>query len=438
MRHIINRNWLLLVLLILAAFVRFWAAPLSAGPDGAQFWAFAKVFQQYGLDFYRYADARIPIFPFQGWGYVYPPVWLLMLRLALFAAPSSFADSSVIDTNWRLAMKTPIIIADLAIGCLLYYAISGSKWRKLLFAGLWLFNPIAWYESAVFGQFDAIAAAFLLGSIIALEQGKDRLAFLLAALAVLTKQHTFIAVALMVVTSARGMSRRCLFTNCVIFMGIVLLFSVPFLLTGNSLTYAWSILFPGQDPTYQTPLMYAFSGVGALLTYLHNVFGWETRNLLQLCLPVLVIALFVAMVLSYIKRVTPIRAMLIGILLFITIFYRINYQYLVVYIPLALLIASRTSYKSERAIAILLALFPAVWLWLFYLPGWFIEFNPAHPWVASIFTLLGLAHYDIPDLVYVSFALVLMCLALTYVFLAFLKWHSEFPQLKTRKATKLT
>ncbi|MFH1032155.1 MAG: hypothetical protein V1767_06305 [Chloroflexota bacterium] len=419
------RLLLLILALVIAAFVRFWAAPLSAGPDVAQFWAFAKVFQQHGLDFYRYANARTPIFPFQGWGYVYPPVWLLILRLSLFAAPASFASSSVIDTSWRLAMKTPIIFADLAIGCLLYWTVSGSKLRKLIFASLWLLNPVAWYESAVFGQFDAIATAFLLGSIIALEQGKDRLAFLLAALAVLTKQHTLLAVVMMIVSVARSMDRRRFIINCAIGVGIVLLFSIPFLLTGNFLSYARSVLLPGQSPNYQTPLMYAFSGVGALLTYLHNVFGWETRNLLQLCVPVLVAVLLAAIILSYIKQIAPIRSMLIGILLFMAIFYRINYQYLVVYIPLALLIASRTSYKSEKVIALLLALFPAAWLWLFYLPGWFIEFNPAHPWVASTFAPLGLAHYDIPDLVYVSFALVIMCLALTYVFLAFLKWHRE-------------
>lgn len=65
---------LFIIVLALAAFLRFWAAPLSAGQDVAQFWAFAKVFQDYGLDFYRYADARLDIFPYAGWGFFYPPV----------------------------------------------------------------------------------------------------------------------------------------------------------------------------------------------------------------------------------------------------------------------------------------------------------------------------------------------------------------------------
>ncbi len=83
-RHVGNKLHLLAlgVVLALAAFFRFWAAPLSTGPDVAQFWAFAQVFQLHGLDFYRYANASIDIFPFEHWGFVYPPVWLLILRLS--------------------------------------------------------------------------------------------------------------------------------------------------------------------------------------------------------------------------------------------------------------------------------------------------------------------------------------------------------------------
>lgn len=162
---------LFIIVLALAAFLRFWAAPLSAGQDVAQFWAFAKVFQDYGLDFYRYADARLDIFPYAGWGFFYPPVWILILGLALVFVPSSSIAGHMIDTGWRVAEKTPIILADLAIGVLIYKAVPGSKMRKLLFASLWLLHPAAWYESAVFGQFDAIAAAWLLGSVILLMRG---------------------------------------------------------------------------------------------------------------------------------------------------------------------------------------------------------------------------------------------------------------------------
>jgi hypothetical protein len=88
-----------------AAFIRFRVAPLSAGPDVAQFWSFTEVFRLYGLDFYRYAGATLEIFPFQYWAYVYPPVWLLILAVARLTVPLSSATDSMVDA---VPMKTPI------------------------------------------------------------------------------------------------------------------------------------------------------------------------------------------------------------------------------------------------------------------------------------------------------------------------------------------
>ena len=119
------------LILAAAAFIRFRVAPLSAGPDVAQFWSFAEVFRLYGLDFYRYASAEMEIFSFQYWAYVYPPIWLLLLALARLAAPLSSATGTMVDASWRLAMKTPIIMADLAIGGLLYWAIPGPKMAQI-------------------------------------------------------------------------------------------------------------------------------------------------------------------------------------------------------------------------------------------------------------------------------------------------------------------
>jgi len=423
--------------LVLAALCRLWAAPISAGPDVVQFWAFAKVFQIHGLDFYRYADATAAFFPFKGWGFVYPPIWLLLLGLALLAAPTSVVihaplDRSwpanlfvhaIEDSGWQLAMKTPTIIADMAIGCLLYWAVPGSRLRKLLFASLWLFHPTSWYESAVFGQFDAIAAAFLLAAIILLERGRDRLAFLFAGLAVMTKQHTLVPIAVMAVIFARQVSWRRLGSNLAILAGVVIVISIPFLLTGNFSAYAHSLFLPGQAPGYQVPLVFAFSGSGALLTYLHDVFGWETTRFLPLTIPIMLIGILAVLIFSYRRAITPAQGALAGFLVFIGLSYQVNYQYLIVYIPLALLVAARTQYRGERVLTLVLALLPAVWLWLSGVAAWFNFLNPISPRVNLIFARIGLAHQALPDYIYVSFALVLMALYLAYIVCLFTRWQ---------------
>jgi Glycosyltransferase family 87 len=417
------------IVLIIAALIRLWAAPTSAGPDVAQFWAFAKVFQQHGLDFYRYADAQLDIFPMKGWAYVYPPIWLLISKICLFFAPSStaysIAGTVTVSPAWRLAVKIPIIAADLAIGLLLYWGVPGSKNRKLLFATLWLLHPTAWFESGVFGQFDAIAAAFLLTAIIFLLKGKDRLAFLFAGLAIMTKQHTLIAVGMMVIVCKQSMSWRRLLTNCAVTAGVVAAISLPFLVTGNFYAYLHAIVLPGQGSGYQSPLCFCFSGPGALLTYLHNVFGWDTTTWISFTVPLMIVCLGATAILCYFRRITPLQGALAGFLVFISLSYQVNYQYLIVYIPLALLLASRTQFKLERIFALVIAILPAVWVWLDDVPWWFHNMSPDFFWPNRILAHIGLPDRYLPDWTYVAFACLLMCTGLAYAVLAFTRWYKK-------------
>jgi hypothetical protein len=412
-----------------AAAARAIAAPLSATQDMAQFWSFAQLFKEHGLDFYQYAGGTEPINPWQGWGYVYPPIWVLLLGLAVVAAPGAGAGQDFVDTAWRVAMKAPIITADLAIGIILFIAVPGSRWKKLFFASLWLLNPVAWYNSSVFGQFDAIAAALLIGSLVLLERGQDRWAFAVAALAILTKQHTAIPLFFMMAVTFRTMRWRRFAGNLAIFGAVVAAFSIPFMVTGNAEEYVRAVLLPGQAPAYQEPLVYAFSGSNALLTYLHNVNAWDTVGWLQYNTPILVIAIIGGLALSYFKRLSPLRAMLIGILFFIAIFYRINYQYLVIFIPLALLAAARTSYILERILAVFLAVFPAVWLWYFNVSFWFYYVTPVYPAAADFFNPIGWTHETSADRVYVIIAMTIMALSLAYIAFAFTRWRQPLTPL---------
>ena len=418
---------ILVFVFAVAAFIRIWAAAISSGPDVPQFWAFAKVFQTHGFDFYRYADAQLDIFPMKGWGFVYPPIWLLISRVSLFFAPSSHlinvGGNLIADPTWRLAIKMPIIAADLAIGLLLYWGVPGSKRRKVLFASLWLLHPTAWFESGVFGQFDAVAAAFLLTCVILLMKGKDRLAFVFAGLAIMTKQHTAAAVVLIVIICARNMNFKRLLTNCAITAGVIAVISIPFLVTGNLIPYARSIFIAGSPPGYQDPLVFAFSGLGSLLTFLHDTFFWENTRLISLTIPLLVITFILTAILSYKRWITPLQGALAGFLVFVAFYYRVNYQYLIIYIPLALLLASSTKYKFERVFVLVVAMLPAVWIWITNIPWWFHDTQPGYAWVPGMFRHIGLLQRYLPDWVYVVFAGVIMCTSIAYVVLAFTKWR---------------
>jgi hypothetical protein len=136
-------------------------------------------------------------------------------------------------------------------------------------------------------------------------------------------------------------------------------------------------------------------------------------------------------ILAYFRKISLLRGALIGYLLFEAFFYRINYQYLVISVALAVLVAARTTYRSECILALLLAVFPASWMLLFDNSFWFNYLEPHNPWVRPIFDSLGLIRGGVPDCGYVAFALVLMGLSLAYVFCVFLKWHQPLKSLMT-------
>ncbi len=417
-RFLERRWWLFLAIaaaaLLFAGFIRIWAAPISAGPDVAQFWGFAKLFQIHGLDFYQHADGYDSILPTPGWGFVYPPIWLLFLKVALFASPGSLATSDMVDSSWRLAMKTPIIAADLAIGLILLWAIPGSRLKKLLFAAIWLFHPTGWYNSAVFGQFDAVAAVLLMASLAMFAQRRDRPGFILAGLAVMTKQHAALPALFMVAVVSRQISFRRFIADCGIVAAIAVAISVPFALQGGIVPYLRAVLLPAQQPAYQLPLVFAFSGSGSILTFLHDALGWNTEHFLLYNSPVLIAATLGALVVCYVKRVRVEQAALIGILLFVGIFYRVNYQYLVIYVPLAIYCLALARDWIERSLTLALILVPAAWIWLYDVTFWFRYLAPRVLKTPPVLEKLGLNHY-VPDVVYVIMAGVLMSLCLAYV-----------------------
>ncbi len=62
-------------------------------------------------------------------------------------------------------LKLPSILADVAIGYLIYRLVldlGASKRRAVIGAAIFLFNPISWFDSTVWGQVDAFGVVFLL------------------------------------------------------------------------------------------------------------------------------------------------------------------------------------------------------------------------------------------------------------------------------------
>ena len=86
------------------------------------------------------------------------------------------------------------MLADIAVGWLLYRLVLGWAWPSrraeglaLGAAALYVLNPVTWYDSALWGQTDSIGALVLLMGVAALVRGNSEGAALLGVLAALVK-----------------------------------------------------------------------------------------------------------------------------------------------------------------------------------------------------------------------------------------------------------
>ena len=91
-------------------------------------------------------------------------------------------------------LKVPPILIDGGVAYLLYRVVRGWRGERrdaerlaLIAAALYLFNPVTWYDSAIWGQVDAFGALLMLGSILLLIDGQPELATGVGAVAGLVK-----------------------------------------------------------------------------------------------------------------------------------------------------------------------------------------------------------------------------------------------------------
>ena len=94
-------------------------------------------------------------------------------------------------------LKIPAIAADLAIAWLV--AGAAGRWfgsrAGLVAAALYLFVPVTWYDSALWGQVDAVGALVMLIAVLLLIDGRSEAALAVAVVATLIKPQDAIVLA---------------------------------------------------------------------------------------------------------------------------------------------------------------------------------------------------------------------------------------------------
>ena len=106
----------------------------------------------------------------------YPPGYMWILWLLGLAGTT---DVPFIELSMEQLIKLPPMLADLGIGVLLYWVVTrwsstpGRDARRLglAAAGIYLFNPVTWYDSALWGQTDAVGALVMVAGVAMLLRG---------------------------------------------------------------------------------------------------------------------------------------------------------------------------------------------------------------------------------------------------------------------------
>ena len=129
-----------------------------------------------------YTDNMIPPY----YTLTYPPVYLYVLGL-IGTIARFFLISS--HTLYIVMLKLPAIIADVATGYLLYRFSKQyvTQSFRLLIAGLYIFNPVTLFNSALWGQVDAFFTLFIITGLLLIHSNRLPWAAVLFTLAVLFK-----------------------------------------------------------------------------------------------------------------------------------------------------------------------------------------------------------------------------------------------------------
>ena len=161
--------------LVIGLIVRFVCAPLLTYDYDIYHWAVIMQNIDSGNGLYELTG----YFYTPVWGYIMGAVlmfWNLFLRVDVFGMKfTSFLGiedmehiyhiSTITSPEFNIAMKVPLILADILVGYLVYRLtmdLTQDRKRSEYAFGLWFLCPIILYMSGIQGMFDCISALFLL------------------------------------------------------------------------------------------------------------------------------------------------------------------------------------------------------------------------------------------------------------------------------------
>jgi len=244
---------------------------------------YQRSFEQYGVMTPTYPPIPLYFFTFFYWlfGFIYQLAWELNSRYPFFPSKIIWLleDQDILPAF----LKIPAILADLGIAYVIFIWArkvlreKAGNW-PLFFAGLILFNPAFFYNSAVWGQIEAVPLLFILASFYTLFlSGKKTLSVVFLSFAILTKQTSIVFMPIFAIGYLSRFGLKKSVWGGLVFGLIGFAFFLPFFKQGNLLAFPletyWAKIQTGSGSNYVTDHAFNF---WALTTGLGKIPDWKS------------------------------------------------------------------------------------------------------------------------------------------------------------------
>ncbi|MCW4044275.1 MAG: glycosyltransferase family 39 protein [Candidatus Bathyarchaeota archaeon] len=226
----------------------------------------------------------------------YPPfnVYLFWIFGSLAKALSLFGTPSI---NYIIKLLPTLFDAATVLLIFMFVRKRFNFKTSITTAALYAFNPAVIFNSAVWGQFDAIYTFFLLLSLILLFNSKPKLSAAVFAIGLLTKPQGIALAPLIIFIILRNYGWRTLVTSLVTATATVFAVILPFEWS-NPVTFLWNIYFG------------AYSGYGVTTANAFNLWAigglWRTDTQVTLAAGWIMFGAATALILYILhKRLDP-------------------------------------------------------------------------------------------------------------------------------------
>lgn len=369
-KKIITKSFILFILILLGLVIRFLLSPLPGFKIDVDDW-FAWAVRLSNFDFAHFYSKDV----FTD----YTPGYLYILSVLGF-----LKNVLMLENNFfYIILKLPAILSDLIIGIFVYQEIKKIVSSKIALFAMFLiiFNPVAIFNSSIWGQIDSVLSLLMLLTVIALRKNNLIASSAFFGLALLVKPQALALIPLLTLFLIKHFNLANLFKLAVPGSLVIFVLTFPFFPNQTLINLAQHIAKTAGEYPYISLNAYNFwGGVGF---WISDQTIWNSLSFQQWGYILFAIYWLIIIYFYFSKKISIYALATLATLGFFFLPTKVHERYLYPAIIFLILLISR--YKSKTLLILtsalsLLHLFNLYYVYVYYNEVYFklpkLLFNP--------------------------------------------------------------